>query len=190
MGALFFAVRLHPVQQQRCSRWLSRVFPLRPGLSPVAPEDLHFTVLFLGSLSPAKVGLALSLGSLVASAAQPFPLLPAGLGWFGAALRPRVIWLGAEEGEESLQSLNRDLTRHAAEAGLPHDSKNFVAHCTVARVRRRLDPGEMRCLEVLRHQLAQDPGEPTQAERLELLHSVPATGGGARYRTVADFKFG
>jgi 2'-5' RNA ligase len=190
LGALFFAVRLHRADRQLCSRWLSGISHLGPGLIPVAPEDLHYTVLFLGRPPAVERASALALGSRVASASPPFLLLPGGLGKFGAALRPTVLWLGVRVGEEALRALNRDLERQAAEVGLPHDSTRFVAHCTLARVRRGSGPDVVARLEELGSPLDEVVARPRTVGRFELLETVPAPAGAARYRTVAAFQFG
>lgn len=66
----------------------------------------------------------------------PFELSVRGLGWFPDAARPRVVWLGVEEGRAPLGELHAALSRTRPVLGIAPDRYGYRPHLTLGRVRR------------------------------------------------------
>lgn len=106
---------------------------LRTGadLKPVEPENLHYTLLFLGEQPKRSLDeLAKRLESI---SAPCFQLELRGVGAFPREDSPRVVWIGAGKGREELAALAykvRELAKDIAQA-----DEEFAPHLTIARVK-------------------------------------------------------
>jgi 2'-5' RNA ligase len=99
----------------------------------VNPECLHFTLHFLGEAELAGVPEVVSALDCVKSA-NPFVMRTAGLGFFPGSEKPEVVWLGAEN-TEPLAELRTLLAGRLAALGFEIDSRLFVPHLTLGRVK-------------------------------------------------------
>lgn len=132
--------------------WQRQAAGLLPGARWTHPEDLHFTLAFLGSRPPAELEALVAAARGIAKATASFEVRTAGLGAFPALRRARVLWLGVEP----LPALERLATvlRSAMEPfGCRQDEGPFTPHLTLARFKAPAPlpelPGfEARSLEV------------------------------------------
>ena len=106
-----------------------------PGLRPVRPATLHLTLRFLGDLSAADRVAAGEVLAGLATGVRPFRVHLAGLGTFPPRRRPKVVWLGVEQGANRLVALARSLERGLAAAGFPPADAPFHPHLTLGRFR-------------------------------------------------------
>jgi 2'-5' RNA ligase len=127
---LFFAITLpHPSAEA-----LAAGTSAMPGVRWVPPSQMHFTLKFLGEIANERVpGIVEAVGGAV-SEAQSFD---ARLGDVGSFKNPRetVIWIGVEHGSEAMAALARQIDLALEEIGIPRESRRFVPHLTVARVK-------------------------------------------------------
>jgi 2'-5' RNA ligase len=110
----------------------------------ITPENLHFTLRFLGHISEAELLRARRAAREAVQGTAPFQIRLAGLGAFPSARRPQVVWVGVSEGEEQLRNLSRRLDDALARERFAKDPRAFQPHLTLARVRdsRRASPLE------------------------------------------------
>lgn len=114
---------------------------LRDGVKPVRPENLHFTLSFLGSVEDeAREPLAREIADALRGA-RAFDVELRGVGAFPSARRPRVVWAAVVD-PKPLVELALRAREAVAKAGVRADDKDFRAHLTLARVREgaRVDP--------------------------------------------------
>jgi 2'-5' RNA ligase len=110
------------------------------GVGWVRPENIHYTLRFLGDLDAAGLAAAGRAGATAARAIAPFRITLGGTGTFPNGKRPRVLWLGAREGAAELSSLAAALEEALAFEGLGRADKPFAPHLTLGRVRDAGDP--------------------------------------------------
>lgn len=115
-----------------------------PSLKVVAPENLHFTLAFIGEVSEELVKRASEAISRISYKA--FNASLSGIGYFPSRERARVVWIGVreEQGGEQLEELAESVRSALSNAGVPFDEKPFVPHLTLARARE----GPVGCLDV------------------------------------------
>lgn len=113
---------------------LRREFPdVRVGWDK--PEKFHLTMKFLGEIDERQLN---ELTAAVARTADQFSNLKlqiAETGVFPSKRNARVLWLGVQEKQGSLQSLNEILESECERRGFPKEKRNFKAHLTIARLR-------------------------------------------------------
>lgn len=108
------------------SRLASRTTWTRPGI-------WHVTLRFLGELLPRKLDeVKVALGGV---AFAPFSLRAGGGGMFPRRGKPRVVWVGVEEGRQELVRLADAVNRALLPLGFAEEGRPFSPHLTVCRVR-------------------------------------------------------
>lgn len=101
----------------------------------IKPGNLHLTLRFLGEISPVKVARAKLAAREAAAGVGPFTISLRTLGAFPSLQRPKVIWIGVDEGGEQLETLARRLDSALARQRFPRESHEFRPHLTLARVK-------------------------------------------------------
>jgi RNA 2',3'-cyclic 3'-phosphodiesterase len=134
---LFFAVFPPPEIQQGASRVIEAMHRYGDGVSWVKPENLHYTLRFLGEVEDEHAGRAAAAAAAAEAAAgtRAFTATLGELGAFPNAARARVIWLGMREGGDELVGIARDLERALVARGFGKADKPFSPHLTLGRVR-------------------------------------------------------
>lgn len=143
--------------------------PIR-GAHWIAPENMHVTLRFAGDISNETADEFSGLIAGIESA--PFEIVIAGLGAFGGQ-HPTAVY-AAVKPSSALDALQRSHERAARAAGIEADTRNFVPHVTLARM-RGAKPGPVAEF------LGQHGGltfPPFRAERCVLFSAKPGTGGG------------
>ncbi len=102
-------------------------------LRPVAPQNIHVTVRFLGGISSSMVDAVYEKMKNVKF--FPFTIQLRGLGVFPNMNYPRVIWAGMTTGVEQLRSIFSQLEPQIRVLGFEPDAHGFSPHLTIARVR-------------------------------------------------------
>lgn len=108
---------------------------LERGLRWVAVEHLHLTLRFLGELAGEAAGhLEAELAVPLASA--PFTWRLGGVAWLPGPARPRVLVCRIGDGADALVALQAEVEARVQRAAVAAaDTRPFLAHLTLARVR-------------------------------------------------------
>jgi 2'-5' RNA ligase len=103
-------------------------------ISWTLPEQYHVTLRFLGETERDTVeAIGQALQNEVSLPGQSRQILR-GLGSFGPRKRPRVLWVGFEEGD-FFDLLKQEVDRALESCGIPGEKQPFRAHLTLGRVR-------------------------------------------------------
>lgn len=183
---LFVALDLPGRHRGALARRLVEVEPDLPPARWVREENLHLTLVFLGSTGPDRVP---DLAAALFPAFAAVPRFEAALGAAGTfpPQRPaRVAWVGLRAGP-ALAALQANVARSAADAlGVEPEARPFHAHVTVARPKR---PWNRRACETFARVSEGLPAEPFTVEEGVLYRSALGPGG-SRYSVVQRFALG
>ena len=101
------------------------------GVRWINPHDFHVTLRFAGDIDGRQVeDFSQFLSGIIFT---PFEITLAALGSFGGK-RPRAVWIGMEN-NESIINLQHAHEMAAQHAGLKPESRKFIPHVTLARLR-------------------------------------------------------
>ena len=100
----------------------------------VRPENIHLTLKFLGEVKDEKVADVCRIVKEVSGRHKNFEVDVKTVGHFGGRAA-RILWVGAGEGNEQLQQLQKDIDRQLSEAGWPKETRRFAGHLTLCRIR-------------------------------------------------------
>jgi 2'-5' RNA ligase len=183
---IFIAVALNSALRGEIVALESRLEQSGARLRWIPAANLHFTLRFLGEITPAQLAQVRLAAREAAREAAPFTLALHGVGAFPSPQRPQVVWVGVREGSAELADLSSRLDTALAGHRFPPEDRPFVGHLTLARVRdRRLWGDLVRALEAFR-------GVAVGAQDVQTLsvmesHLHPR---GARYTVVEEVPLG
>ncbi|WP_034949670.1 RNA 2',3'-cyclic phosphodiesterase [Erwinia oleae] len=124
---LFFGIELPRESRQSIIQWRAETFAAEAG-RPVAAENLHLTLAFLGEISEER---SLMLQHSAGRIRQPAFTLT--LDDAGHWPRSGVVWLGPKRAPRGLLQLAELLRSQAARSGCPQSTLPFHPHVTLLR---------------------------------------------------------
>lgn len=134
MMRTFVAVEINNEQVLRYIKKFQSEFDIKA--KPVATNNIHFTLLFLGEISEqvvAKVQDALNSIQF-----EEFDVRFQGIGAFPKPSFPRVIWVGTDEiGGDHLKKLASQVENTLSPLGF-HSDKPFRPHLTIFRIKNKI----------------------------------------------------
>lgn len=95
-------------------------------------ENFHITLKFIGACDAARVPKIEQ--ALARVRALPLRLALQGVGQFPAVGKPKVFWIGVRE-EAALTALAEEVDVALSEVGFARETRPYVAHVTLARVK-------------------------------------------------------
>lgn len=101
----------------------------------VRPGAMHLTLKFLGEIDEKEMPEIEAATKKAIEGFDPFYLRVLGLGIFPNLKRPRIIWLGVNEGSDNLIRLQSRIEDEMERIGHPREERGFKPHLTIGRVR-------------------------------------------------------
>jgi RNA 2',3'-cyclic 3'-phosphodiesterase len=143
------------------------------------PQKLHFTLKFLGNITPEQLYTIKQITAEITKAAAGFKIKLGHLGVLPDWQAARIICIGANQPPLELKQLAEQLEIRLAESSLPLEERPFYAHITIGRIKTQLIPSDLRksldkvendlscanwefdCREIVLFESALGPGGPT-----------------------------
>lgn len=116
---------------------IERLRPVVGAVKWVEPENLHWTLQFLGDLRDDEIAEVCQRVGRVVARVEPFTVSAVGVGAFPKLENPHTLWLGADEGESEFIGLHRDIETSLETLGFRAERRRFVPHLTLGRVGSR-----------------------------------------------------
>lgn len=132
----FIAVTVSPAIRQAALKLASTLHPVAGDVKWVAPENMHWTLQFLGEVEQLEVHTVCSAVSQAAREIESFQLEARGAGAFPAPDRPRTLWVGAGVGAQAMVALHDAIQHRLSRLGYRSEHRRFVPHLTLGRVGR------------------------------------------------------
>jgi len=114
-------------------------------VSWVQPQNIHGTLVFLGDIFQSAVDSVANTLAKTAAGCKPFEIEISGIGFFGSARSPRIIWAGVTGQVDALIELQGKIAATILQAGLKPDEQPFKPHLTIGRVRSNRNATDLVC---------------------------------------------
>lgn len=132
---IFVAVELDPALHRAVVEAQRRLEAAGAKVRWIKPDHLHFTLRFLGEITPVQLALVKVATREAAQGIAPFGVILKRLGGFPSLHRPQVIWIGVEEGAPDLVAMANRLNERLVHHRFPPEDRKFRPHLTLARIR-------------------------------------------------------
>ncbi|MGQ4833026.1 MAG: RNA 2',3'-cyclic phosphodiesterase [Candidatus Asgardarchaeia archaeon] len=99
----------------------------------VEPQNLHYTLKFLGNVSEVKIEEIKEVLSKISL--DSFEVEIGGMGSFPSLRRINVIWLGAKKGGDKLVELAKQVDEALLKLNFPKEKRPFTPHLTICRIK-------------------------------------------------------
>jgi 2'-5' RNA ligase len=168
---LFVAI---PLPKEVCAR-LAQVQPSFathvPVLRWVAPENLHFTVKFLGDTPLERIPAVLKALQEAAKGVAPFTIRVKGCSLIVDRGRARMLWAHANGDLDALRELARRTDDRLGRLGFPREKRSWKPHVTLARVRDTVTSSETQAMQDIVAGLVEQEFGTVPVEHLDLMAS-------------------
>jgi 2'-5' RNA ligase len=167
----FIAVTLPTEVRQLLHGFQAKLTTAGTPVKWVETENLHLTLVFLGTIGQDRVPAILDAMRTAAAGTSAFTAKVSGLGVFPNPHKTQVVWAGLTEGGEALANLQRKLAAKLMPLGFKPDSRPFRPHLTLGRVRDRASSAEREALGRAVAALDAGGGRSFGVEALHLIRS-------------------
>jgi 2'-5' RNA ligase len=132
---VFLAVFPPAASQSLAGRAIEALRGPGDGVSWVRPDNLHYTLRFLGELGQDGARRVREAADEAVKGLEAFDVTLGGAGAFPRAKGARVIWLGLTSGAEPFVAMAKRLETALARRGFEPEGRGFAPHLTLGRVR-------------------------------------------------------
>ena len=132
----FVAVATSSTLQKRAANLIERLRCSDANVSWVKPDNLHLTIKFVGDVPNTEVSQVCQAVGNAVDSDGPFAVSYEGMGAFPNRERPKVIWIGVDQGSERLVQLHASVDNSLGDLGFLPERRPYQPHLTVGRLRR------------------------------------------------------
>jgi len=132
----FIAVEIPNNIQQTIGEYVASIKGLFEGVKWILPENLHLTIKFLGEVSESELENLIDCIEKTAADFSPFVMGLSHTGFFPSQKKPKVVWIGADDGADKLLDLYQELEDCLENAGYDRETRMFSPHLTIGRAKR------------------------------------------------------
>ena len=148
--------------------------------------NIHITLKFLGDVQVSRLDAISESLRDAAGQFSPFNVRLTGIGAFPNSRKPRIIWVGIDQGADELVQMAQKIEASMKRLGFPREKRPFRPHLTIGRIRHLEHPLVM--TEALERSAVGELGEFT-VQKASFIKSQldPA---GSIYTTLAEAPLG
>jgi RNA 2',3'-cyclic 3'-phosphodiesterase len=136
----FIAVSASAEVRRSAVKLADALRPVAGDVKWVAPENLHWTLQFLGELDTLEIPGVCTAVASAAAEIEAFNLEVRGAGAFPAPDRPRTLWIGAGAGAQAMVALHAAIQKKLDRLGVRSEQRRYVPHLTIGRAGRNKAP--------------------------------------------------
>ena len=132
----FIAVELSPRVMKRAGDLIDKLRVSSAQVNWAKTQQMHLTLKFLGDVADTETPDICRVVADVAKGFEPFEITLRGAGAYPTTDRPRTLWIGIEDGAETLCELQAAIEIELkAKLGFPKEARRFQPHLTIGRVK-------------------------------------------------------
>ena len=131
----FIAVKISQNQREQISKLIGDLKKSETDVKWVKPENLHVTLKFLGDVDERALPEMFDYLEKSLTNDISFRFNLRAIGCFPNIRRPRVIWVGIDQGTDSLKVLAKKIDECMLGFGFAREKRGFSPHLTIGRVR-------------------------------------------------------
>jgi 2'-5' RNA ligase len=132
----------------------------------VEPENIHFTMRFLGDTPISKIDTIRE--HLQKLSFESFSIDIGHVGAFPNTKRPRVVWIGVETNGDLVTAIKKEVDALMNPLGYKPETRKFTPHATIARVRHVRD---LQGIEGNLHDLAHEQAGSMTVSSIKMMKS-------------------
>lgn len=132
---VFISVELPDEIKKKVAEAAAPLKEVESGIKWVETHNLHITLKFLGWVEDPKIDNMIELTNKAVAGTGSFKVKFSGMGTFPPGKSPRVIWVGVNEGGDTLAQLAEALEEGLSRAGYRSEGREFSSHITIGRVK-------------------------------------------------------
>ena len=102
----------------------------------IKSSNIHITLKFLGNVLEEKIDAIANAVEVAVQLIKPFTIEISKIGTFPNERRPRIIWIGAQSGDELLKLLAKNIDNEVHKLGFEKEKRSYKAHLTIGRVKQ------------------------------------------------------
>lgn len=134
---LFVAVEITGEIRKKLAEFQDELKEVDADVGWVAPENLHITLKFIGSIDEEKIETVTNMIKDSLTHIKPFDLDYTGVGTLPKEKNPRVIFADVIDMGGILAKIHERLDNQFMALGVEHEDRKFSAHLTVGRIKTR-----------------------------------------------------
>jgi len=135
--AHFIAIDLPQAIKDAISRMQNSLKRSGADVSWVLPANIHLTLKFLGDIDEQTAQFVSEAIRETATASADFTMQLGTIGAFPGIHSPRIIWVGLSRGHDETKMIAGQLQDRLEQYGIDRETRPFVSHITVGRVRSK-----------------------------------------------------
>ena len=132
----FIAVEIPKEIRQAVGEYINSIKECMKDVKWVEPQNLHFTIKFLGEVKNSDIRNIKECVENVANEFSSFALGLSDTGFFPSKYKPKVVWIGVDGGKDTLLDLYQDMERCFEQYGYDREAKTYSPHLTIGRVKK------------------------------------------------------
>jgi 2'-5' RNA ligase len=134
---LFVAVEITEEIRKKLAEFQDTLKKADADVGWVAPENLHITLKFIGSIDEEEIGAVINIIKDSVIHIKSFDLDYTGAGTLPTEKNPRVIFADVIDAGGILAKIHERLDNQFMALGVEHEDRKFTAHLTVGRIKTR-----------------------------------------------------
>jgi 2'-5' RNA ligase len=133
----FIAVQVPQDVLSAIEQYIRALRKTAPDIHWVKVDGIHITLKFLGEIKPDLVGQVEDILMPLSRLYKPFNIKVKGSGCFPNKSKPRVLWLGLEQGQgNSAKDIHTWIDNNLKPLGFGEEGRDFSPHLTLGRVKK------------------------------------------------------
>ena len=134
----FIAIDVPKEIKNKIAKIQMELQPILPKISWVTPPNIHLTLKFLGDVASNQIP---SITGTIRHTVQnqvPFNIKLSSISAFKNFSHPTVLWIGISTDPTPIVKLAENLNSSLNCFGFPQESRKFIPHLTIARIRSNI----------------------------------------------------